>query len=113
MALMTREKFLKFWKGEPIDCVPIWLLAPYHRLDYYTLRLNGAVDSKQNPILCGNLFLHSFPLRYEVFGHIQPFYPVGKGCLVRFLLPDTFLLHWTILAASAFVYRHFLNVAYF
>lgn len=35
MALMPREKFLKFWKGEPIDCVPIWLLAPYHPLDYY------------------------------------------------------------------------------
>ena len=77
------------------------------------LRLNGAVDSKQNPFLCGNLFLHSFPLLDEVFGHIQPFYPVGKGCLVRFLLSDTFLLHWTILTASTFVYRHFLNVACF
>ena len=55
------------------------------------LRLNGTVDPKQDPFLCGNLFLHGFPLLDEVFGHIQPFYPVGKGCLVRFLLPNTFL----------------------
>lgn len=35
MALTSRDRLLRLWNGEPIDRVPIWLLAPYHRLHYY------------------------------------------------------------------------------
>ena len=77
------------------------------------LRLNGTVDTEQVSFLCGNLLLHCFPLRQEVFGHVQPLCSFFKGCLVRFLLPDAFLLHRTILAASAFIYRHILDIACF
>lgn len=76
-------------------------------------RLNGAVDSEQNSFLCGNLLLHGFPLLDEVFGHMQPLYSFFKGCLVRFLLPDALILHRTILAASAFIYRYILDIACF
>lgn len=35
MELNSRQRQLRFWSGQDIDRVPIWLLAPYHPLSYY------------------------------------------------------------------------------
>lgn len=35
MELTSRQRLLRLWNGQDIDRVPIWLLAPYHRLEYY------------------------------------------------------------------------------
>ncbi|MBE0601174.1 MAG: hypothetical protein IH607_05250 [Firmicutes bacterium] len=33
--LTSRQRLLRLFHGGDIDRIPIWLLAPYHRLDYY------------------------------------------------------------------------------
>lgn len=33
--LTSRERLLRLFNGQDLDRVPIWLLAPYHRVDYY------------------------------------------------------------------------------
>lgn len=38
----SRERLLAVLRGEPSDCVPTWLLFPYHRTSYY-------VDVRTNP----------------------------------------------------------------
>lgn len=35
MELTSRQRLLRLWSGQEIDRIPIWLLAPYHRLEYY------------------------------------------------------------------------------
>ena len=35
MELTSRQRLLRLWNGQEIDRVPIWLLAPYHPLEYY------------------------------------------------------------------------------
>jgi hypothetical protein len=40
--MTNRERLLAVLKGEPVDRIPIWLLFPYHRVDYY-------VDVRQHP----------------------------------------------------------------
>ena len=35
MELTSRQRLTRLFKGEEIDRIPIWLLAPYHRLIYY------------------------------------------------------------------------------
>ena len=39
----------------------------------YAFRLDGSIDPEQDPLVCGNLFLHCFTLLDEVFGNIQSF----------------------------------------
>ena len=71
----------------------------------YALGLNGTVDTKQDPFLCGNLLFHPLALLREVFGHIQSFYPVFQWRLIRLFLTDTLLLDRTALAVTAFINR--------
>lgn len=33
--LTSRERLTRLFAGQEIDRTPIWLLAPYHRLDFY------------------------------------------------------------------------------
>ena len=40
------------------------------RVSKDTLRLDGAVHTQQDPLLCGYLFLHCFSLFRKIFGHI-------------------------------------------
>ncbi|NLA57671.1 MAG: hypothetical protein GX855_02030 [Firmicutes bacterium] len=40
--MTNRERLLAVLKGEPVDRVPIWLLFPYHPVDYY-------VDVRRHP----------------------------------------------------------------
>ena len=40
--MTNRERLLAVLKGEPVDRIPIWLLFPYHPVDYY-------VDVRQHP----------------------------------------------------------------
>ena len=35
MELTSRQRLFRLFRGEEIDRIPIWLLAPYHHLDYY------------------------------------------------------------------------------
>ena len=35
VSLNSRERLTRLFNNQEIDRVPIWLLAPYHRLDYY------------------------------------------------------------------------------
>lgn len=34
-ALTSRERLTRLFQGKEIDRIPIWLLAPYHKVDYY------------------------------------------------------------------------------
>ena len=33
--MRSRERLTRFFKGESVDRPPIWLLFPYHKVDYY------------------------------------------------------------------------------
>ena len=60
-----------------------------------SLRLDGAVDAQQTPLLRGNALFHNFPLAKEVFVDVEGF----GSLLERFLagtLADTFLLTGTV-----------------
>ena len=75
------------------------------------LRLNGTVDPKQDPFVCGNLFLHRLTLLDEVFGNIQPFHAVFQRRFVRLLLTNALSFDLAILAVRAFIDGHFLDVS--
>ena len=77
------------------------------RVSKDTLRLDGAVHTQQDPLLCGYLFLHFFPLFCKIFGHFQPLDPIFQWSFTALALPNALLLTGTVLTVVTLINRFF------
>ena len=77
----------------------------------HPFRLDGTVDPEQDPLGCGNLFLHRLSLAGKIFGDIQPLGPLLQRDLICLFCADALFFYGAFLAALAFVNRYLLHMA--